>query len=63
MGMWDWIPTLIQTGASFWGASKASDANNRATDIAVQQQNKATQAELAALKLAEEKQLAMQTAA
>lgn len=63
MGMWDWLPTLIQTGATLLGSSKASKANDQATQVAVQQQNKATQAELQALKLAEENQRLMQTAA
>lgn len=63
MSYWSWVPSLIETGISLWGASKAADANQRATDVAVQQQGRATEAELEALRMAEQKQKEMQAAA
>jgi hypothetical protein len=47
-GSWyDWLPAIVQGGATLWGAQKASNANVTAARIAADATNRATAAQIA----------------
>ena len=52
MSFWDWVPALITTGATIWGAKKAADATQQAANTAATAQTGATAAEQAGIKTA-----------
>lgn len=63
MSFWDFVPKIIETGITLWGAHETASADKKARDVAIEQQNRATKAQLEGLRIAEENQRQLQTAA
>ena len=54
MSFWDFLPKVIEAGATVYGAVKASDASNKAASQATQASQKSSDVELENLRIAQE---------
>lgn len=62
-GFWDFLPTILQVGATIYGTAQASSANNKAASTLAAAQKAGTAAEVAGLNTAQQVTAANQSAA
>lgn len=62
-GFWDFLPTILQVGATLYGVKEASTANNKAAETLAQAQQAGTAAQVTALNNAAQVTAANQAAA